>query len=74
MFFLNLLQRAGTGSPVQSGRISAACSTGEEVYTIAIIAEEFRRAGGNSRYLFRITGPDISMRVVHDAARGVYRE
>lgn len=54
--------------------LSAACSTGEEVYTIAMTAEEFRRSGDMSRYTYRITGADISKRVVDDASRGVYNE
>lgn len=53
--------------------LSAACSTGEEAYTIALMAEEYRRSCAPS-YMYRITGTDISTRVVQDAARGVYKE
>lgn len=62
---------AGTRRPLKV--LSAACSTGEEAYTIAIMAEEYKRAGVSS-YLYRITGTDISARVVQDAARAVYKE
>lgn len=54
--------------------LSAACSTGEEAYSISITAEEFSRAKWQSSYLYRVTGTDISKRVVEDAARGVYNQ
>lgn len=62
---------AGVRRPLRV--LSAACSTGEEAYTIAIMAEEFKKYCGSS-YLYRITGTDISARVIQDAARAVYRE
>ncbi|HPS58536.1 MAG TPA: CheR family methyltransferase [Spirochaetota bacterium] len=64
-------RESGTRHPLKV--LSAACSTGEEAYTIAIMAEEYRNSLASS-YLYRITGTDISTRVVQDAARGVYRE
>lgn len=54
--------------------LSAACSTGEEVYSIAITTEEFRRSADLPRYSYRVTGADISKRVLEDASRGVYNE
>ena len=54
--------------------LSAACSTGEEAYTIAITIEEFRRMKNYSSFLYRVTGTDISTKVVSAAARAVYSE
>ncbi|MDI3288922.1 protein-glutamate O-methyltransferase CheR [Polyangium sp. 15x6] len=48
---------------------SAGCSTGEEVYSIAITAKE---AGLSGRRDLRIFGSDISRRCVAHARRGVY--
>lgn len=49
---------------------SAACSTGEEAYTIAICLEEARRR--NPVWQFGILGTDISQQVIERAKRGVY--
>lgn len=49
---------------------SAACSTGEEVYTIAICLEEARRK--NPIWQFEILGTDISQEVLERARRAVY--
>lgn len=65
------LNGAGIRRPLSV--LSAACSTGEEAYTIAIMCGEYGRNCG-STCLYRITGTDISARVVQDAARGMYRE
>ncbi|MCA9611304.1 MAG: protein-glutamate O-methyltransferase CheR [Myxococcales bacterium] len=50
---------------------SAGCSTGEEVYTIAMIVASMPRFEG---WDVRIFGSDISRRVLQQARRGVYRE
>jgi chemotaxis protein methyltransferase CheR len=51
---------------------SAACSTGEEPYTIAMsLSDTLARAGGKRRD-FRILATDISTRVLGIAKRGVY--
>ncbi len=52
--------------------LSAACSTGEEAYTISMMAEEYKRSRPQQSYLYSITGTDISLRVVETATRGVY--
>ncbi|MGZ3807984.1 MAG: CheR family methyltransferase [Bacteriovorax sp.] len=49
---------------------SGACSSGEEVYTIGICCEEFRRK--NSRFDYQILGTDISTSVVSIAEMGEY--
>lgn len=61
-------------SSVPAVRIwSAACSTGEEPYTIAmIILEKFKPFYPNTQ--FQILGSDISNNVLEIAQRGVYRE
>lgn len=48
---------------------SAGCSTGEEVYTIAIL---LRESGLFDDWLLRIVGSDISRQVVSQARRGAY--
>lgn len=48
---------------------SAGCSTGEEVYSIAMLAAEAGLVGGTD---LRIFGSDISRRCIAHARRGVY--
>ena len=48
---------------------SAGCSTGEEVYTLAILIKESRMFEG---WDVRVTGNDISRRVLTQARRGTY--
>jgi chemotaxis protein methyltransferase CheR len=50
---------------------SAGCSTGEEAYTLAILA---RQSGLFQGWDLRIIGSDISKKSVATARRGVYRE
>lgn len=50
---------------------SAACSTGEEVYTIALTARE--HMGVQSPILPRILATDISTRVLETARKGIYK-
>ena len=64
-------RRARTGS----ARIriwSAACSTGQEIYSIAILLKEL--LGDPERYGVRLIGTDISDDAVTRASRGVYNE
>ena len=51
---------------------SAACSTGEEPYTLAMVLSEF--AGEHHRISFNILATDLSTKVLHHAARAVYAE
>jgi chemotaxis protein methyltransferase CheR len=54
---------------------SAGCSTGEEVYTIAMLLLEspaFSQVGGSGAWDVRIYGSDISKRCVAAARKGVY--
>ncbi len=50
---------------------SAGCSTGEEVYTLAILLAE---SGFFDGFTVRVLGSDISRRVLQTARKGVYRE
>lgn len=50
---------------------SAGCSTGEEVYTLAILIERSNLFAG---WDVRVLGNDISRRVLQTARRAVYRE
>ena len=63
-----------TGSDRELRILSAACSTGEEAYSIACTVEEYNRKSGGKPFAYRITGTDISRKVVQTAARGVYTE
>ncbi|MBF0273678.1 MAG: protein-glutamate O-methyltransferase CheR [Nitrospinae bacterium] len=49
---------------------SAACSTGEEVYTLGIVLSEFLK--NNSNYTFNFLATDISTKVLQKAELGVY--
>lgn len=51
---------------------SAACSTGAEAYTIAMVIEEFRRSGGKIDY--STLGTDLSTKVLDRAHMGVFAE
>lgn len=49
---------------------SAACSTGQEVYSIAIVLKEM--LGDLERYNIRLVGTDISDQAVAQASRGIF--
>lgn len=49
---------------------SAAASTGEEAYSLAIVLSEIRRR--EPRFTYRILGTDISTAVLHTAQKAVY--
>ena len=51
---------------------SAGCSSGEEVYTLAITIEEFIRE--NKAFSYSIFGTDISTKVIKKANNGIYKE
>jgi chemotaxis protein methyltransferase CheR len=51
---------------------SAACSTGQEVYSIAIVLKEM--LGDLNQYNLRLVGTDISNRAVAQASRGTYNK
>jgi len=51
---------------------SAGCSSGEEVYTIAITLNEFKAE--NPKFDYRILGTDISTDILQKALNAVYKE
>jgi chemotaxis protein methyltransferase CheR len=67
------LYQQGAGLQRELRILSAACSSGEEVYSAAIAAEEFARSRGLPSFRYTVTGTDISEHVILKAARGVYR-
>ena len=60
------------GTPIPLRVWSAACSTGQEVYSIAILLKEM--LGDLNQYNLRLIGTDISNRAVAQASRGVYNK
>ena len=68
-----LLPEFGDRKSAQSLRIwSAACSTGQEPYSVAMIIEEFRRQWPGRLRDVKITATDISKSVLEVARRGEY--
>ncbi len=60
-------------SPLQQIRIwSAACSTGQEVISIAIVLKEL--LGATNRYNFKLLGTDLSDAAIRQASYGVYNK
>ncbi|MBI5643258.1 MAG: protein-glutamate O-methyltransferase [Deltaproteobacteria bacterium] len=53
---------------------SAGCSTGEEPYTIAMVLNEYSGSCPELDFDYRITGTDISTRVLSMAGKGIYKE
>jgi len=51
---------------------SSACSSGEELYTLSIVLNEYKRL--NPAFNFSIVGSDISHQVLEKAAKGIYPE
>lgn len=65
--------RAGGGRLPLGIRIwSAACSTGQEIYSIAIVLKEL--LGDLSRYSIRLVGTDISDQAIATASRGIFNK
>ena len=65
-------RRSRAGGPRSIRIWSAACSTGQELYSIAIVLKEV--LGDPDRYGVRLVGTDISDEAVSRASRGVYNE
>jgi chemotaxis protein methyltransferase CheR len=69
---LDVASRAGGGG--KSVNIwSAACSTGQEVYTIAVTLHELL-GSSMAQYRIKITGTDISDTAIVQASRGLYSQ
>ncbi|MEJ2363458.1 MAG: protein-glutamate O-methyltransferase CheR [Deltaproteobacteria bacterium] len=63
-----LISRSGNRGPLQIW--SAACSSGEEPYTLAMVLEDYFQRNRGTGY--RIVATDISTRVLNQARQGVY--
>jgi chemotaxis protein methyltransferase CheR len=64
---------SGNGGFSQQIRIwSAACSTGQEIYSIAMVIKEL--LGDVSRFNLHLLGTDISDAAVKQASRGIYNK
>jgi chemotaxis protein methyltransferase CheR len=68
----DLLNNEGVGIRKPLSLWSAACSTGEEPYTLAMVASEFRER--YQGYRFSVLATDISTRVLQTGRLGVYEE
>jgi chemotaxis protein methyltransferase CheR len=66
--------QAGQGEKRKLNIWSAACSSGEEPYTIAMVLEEFFAKNRSQAVDYRILATDISTRVLDQAKKGVYTE
>jgi chemotaxis protein methyltransferase CheR len=68
-----LVDRRSRAGGARSIRIwSAACSTGQELYSIAILLKDV--LGDPERYGVRLLGTDISNQAVARASRGIFNE
>ena len=67
----DLIDRRSSGykGPIPLRIWSAACSNGQEVYSIAMVLKEL--LGGSDRYQIRLVGTDISDQAIATASRGV---
>lgn len=65
-------RRAKTGSKAAIRIWSAACSTGQEIYSIAILLREL--LGDTSRHNIQLVGTDISDKAVAQASKGIFSQ
>jgi len=66
------LQKNPGFDPTRMRAWSAACSSGEEPYTLGMVLGEYSRR--QPQFDFEILGTDVSTKVLHTAQRGVYAE
>ncbi len=64
------LERDGNRSPLRVW--SAACSTGEEPYTLAMVLKDYGAERHSGFYPFSILATDLSMRVLEKARQAIY--
>lgn len=67
-----LINKKGTSIKKRLNLWSAACSRGNEAYTIAIVLSEFLRKYPGLKFDFSIIATDICTNVVEEAERAVY--
>jgi len=68
----NLIKETGAGIRKALMVWSAACSSGEEAYTLAMVLEEFSKKAHGFHYM--VLGTDISTRMIEAARLGIYQE
>jgi len=68
----DILARIGTGIRKTFTAWSAACSSGEEVYTLTMVLEEFARERPGFNYM--VLGTDISTKMLEMAKAAIYDE
>lgn len=69
----NVLPEFHNDSPGETLKVwSSACSSGEEVYTIGMVINEY--LNGKKHFDYSILGTDISTRILDKAANAVYSE
>ena len=68
----DLVARLGAGVFRPLAAWSAACSSGEEPYTLAMVLEDFAR--GMRGFQYQVLGTDISTRILDKAKIGIYEE
>ncbi|MBI4978484.1 MAG: chemotaxis protein CheR [Spirochaetes bacterium] len=68
------LHKDGAGTKRTLNVWSAAASTGEEVYTLAMVIDDFFIKNGIPNPQFSVLGTDISEHALHKALRAVYNE
>ena len=67
------MYKSGRGRDSELRFLSAACSTGEEVYSTACAVEEFAARKGIKNIRYSLTGTDISVNAIKTAASGIYK-
>ncbi len=68
----DLIQKFGINHQIPLKVWSAACSTGEEVYTLAMVFEEFKKKNLNNICPYQILGTDISDGSLETARTAIY--
>lgn len=66
------LARTGAGTRRALNAWSAACSTGEEPYTLAMVLSDYAESLAPERFLFHIDASDVSPPVLETARHAVY--
>ena len=67
--------RSGNGGPLGGANLkiwSSACSTGQEIYSVAIVIKEL--LGGDNKHKFTLMGTDLSDAAVAQASSGIYNK
>lgn len=69
---LPLLEKGASFDSTRMRAWSAACSSGEEPYTLAMVLSQYAKR--SPQFDFEILATDVSTKVLHTAQRGIYAE